>query len=163
VGSISGGCLQSWAGWPPPCSHSGGPDLLAAATSSQVDAVCTEGVWTGKRITVNLLKSTNGGSTFGPGHLLPFNSVGAAAATGPSTVAVGATVPHTTTDDDTLEMSFDGGTSWQLVYSHPGDGWLELGFTTLDQGVAIASAPPDQRNTMLFTTDGGRHWAPVSF
>jgi hypothetical protein len=136
---------------------------LAAATSSQVDAVCTEGVWTGKRITVNLLKSTNGGSTFGPGHLLPFNSVGAAAATGPSTVAVGATVPHTTTDDDTLEMSFDGGTSWQLVYSHPGDGWLELGFTTLDQGVAIASAPPDQRNTMLFTTDGGRHWAPVSF
>jgi hypothetical protein len=163
---VSGGREEpsgGWASWAPPCSHAGGPDLLAAATSSQVDAVCTEGVWTGTKVTVDLLKSTNSGRTFGAGHLLPFSSVGAVAATGTSAVAVGTTVPHATTVDDNLEMSFDGGTSWQLVYSQPGDGWLELGFTTPNQGVAIASAGPSARNTMLFTSDGGRHWAPVSF
>jgi hypothetical protein len=49
------------------------------------------------------------------------------------------------------------------VYSHAAEGWLELGFTTLNQGVAIVLATPGHHNTMLFTVDGGRHWAPVSF
>jgi hypothetical protein len=152
-----------WASWTPPCSQSGGPDILAASTASRIDAVCTEGVWTGKKVTVDLLTSTNGGNTWGPSRLLPFTSAEGATAIGPSTVAVGTTVNHNTSSDDSLEMSFDGGATWRSAYSHVGAGWLELGFTTLNQGVAIVLANPGQHNIMLFTVDGGRHWAPVSF
>ena len=165
---VSGGREKpsgKWAGWTPPCSRSGGPDLLAAATAYRLVAICTEGVWTGKKVTIDLVTSTNGGASFGPSHLLPFTSTDQAdvtAATGTSTVAIGATVNHANTVDDALEMSFNGGTSWHSVYSHVGAGWLELGFTTVDQGVAIALANSGP-NIMLATSDGGRHWAPVSF
>lgn len=152
-----------WAKWAPPCSQSGGPDILAASTASRIDAVCTEGVWTGKKVTVDLETSTNGGTTWGPSRLLPFTSAEAATATGPSTVAVGTTVNHSNSNDDSLEMSFNGGGSWQSVYSHVAAGWLELGFTSLNQGVAIVLANASQHNIMLLTADGGRHWAPVSF
>ena len=41
----------AWAGWRPPCSSAGGPVTLVAptATTGRLDAVCTEGVWTGPR------------------------------------------------------------------------------------------------------------------
>jgi hypothetical protein len=153
----------AWAGWRPPCSSAGGPAILAAPTASRVDAVCTEGVWTGPKVTVDLLASTDGGATFGPGRPVP-GMPDLASAIGPSTVAVGASVTGTNSVGVSLEMSFDKGASWRSVYRHAGAGWLELGFTTSEQGVAIVLGAQDgDPNTMLFTTDGGRHWAPVSF
>jgi photosystem II stability/assembly factor-like uncharacterized protein len=77
-------------------------------------------------------------------------------------VAVGATVSGTNSVNVALEMTFDNGASWHAVYRQAGGGWLELGFTTVQQGVAIVLGAW-HANTMLFTTDGGRHWAPVSF
>ena len=152
----------AWASWRPPCSAAGGPVVLAAATASRLDAVCTEGVWTGPKVTVDLLTSTDGGTSFGPSRPVPVTSADAAAATGASTVAVGATVSGTNSVNVALEMTFDNGASWHAVYRQAGGGWLELGFTTVQQGVAIVLGAW-HANTMLFTTDGGRHWAPVSF
>jgi photosystem II stability/assembly factor-like uncharacterized protein len=59
-------------------------------------------------------------------------------------------------------MSFNGGTSWQPVYSHAGAGWASLAFTTPDQGIALLDANSGHLNIVLSTTDGGRHWSPVS-
>jgi photosystem II stability/assembly factor-like uncharacterized protein len=163
---VSGGRIEpsgAWASWRPPCSSAGGPVLVTAPTASRVDAVCTEGVWTGQRISVALLRSTNGGTSFGPSRPVPVASADLAAAVGTSTVAVGTQVNGSSSASVALEMSFDNGASWQSVYRHAGSGWSELGFTTLTQGVAIVISPPGHLNTMLFTRDGGRHWAPVHF
>ncbi len=163
---VSGGRHEgpgTWAGWRPPCSSAGGPVLLAAPTTSRVDALCTEGVWTGQRISVDLLRSSDGGASFGPSRRVPVSSPELVAAIGVSTVAVGAQANGSNSADVNLDMSFDNGASWRSVYSHAGSGWLELGFTTLTQGVAIVLGAQGHLNTMLFTTDGGRHWAPVSF
>jgi hypothetical protein len=158
------GSSGAWATWQPPCSKAGGPVLLAAPTNSQVDAVCTEGVWTGgPQITVDLLTSTDGGASFGPSRPVPGPWVGQAAAIGPSTVAVGDFMDGDNSTQVTLEMSFNGGGTWRPVYRHRGTGWLELGFTTVEQGVAIVAGAGNRLNTMLFTTDGGKHWAPVDF
>jgi hypothetical protein len=162
---VSGGRREpsgTWKSWQPPCSRAGGPVILSAPTASQVDAVCTEGVWTGGKISVDLVKSTNGGATFGPQRALPASSVDLAAAIGTATMALG-TETGNNTPGVVLDMSFNGGNSWQPVYRNAGGGWLELGFTTIQQGVAIVLGPQGGRNTMLVTRDGGRHWAPVSF
>lgn len=152
-----------WVAWTPPCSKAGGPVLLSASTTSRLDAVCTEGVWTGQKITVHLLVSTNAGASFASDRLLPFTTAEVAAATGPSTVAVGCTPPGAG-PTTRLEMSFNGGASWQPVYSGARAGWLELGFTTVQQGLAIVQGTAQgTANVMLATRDGGRHWSPVKF
>jgi len=163
---VSGAIEQpsgKWSNWAPPCSKAGGPATLSAVSSSHIVAVCTEGVWTGTKVTVDLLKSPNGGHSFGPGHLLPFASVGTVAAAGSSALAIGITVAHANSVDNRLEMSFNGGTSWQPVYSHAGAGWASLAFTTPDQGIALLDADSGHLNIVLSTSDGGRHWSPVSF
>ena len=159
---VSGGRHQpsgAWGSWRPPCSSAGGPVLVAAPTASQVDAVCTEGVWTGQRTSVDLLRSTNGGTSFSPSRVVPVAAADLTAATGTSTLAIGAQVNGTGSADVTLEMTFDNGASWRSVYRNAGSGWLELGFTTPSQGVAIVLGAQGHLNTMLFTRDGGRHWA----
>ena len=163
---VSGGRHEGpgdWANWRPPCSSAGGPVVLAAPTPSRVDAVCTEGVWTGQTISVDLLGSSDGGASFGPSRKVPVASAELAAAIGSSTVAVAAQANGSNSADVDLEVSFDNGASWRSVYRHAGSGWSELGFTTVTQGVAIVIGAPGHVNTMIFTTDGGRQWAPVSF
>jgi photosystem II stability/assembly factor-like uncharacterized protein len=152
-----------WAGWAPPCAKAGGPATLAGASPSQLDALCTEGEWTGTKVTVDLLRSSDGGLRFGPSRQLPVTAADLVAAGNASTVAIGADVTGSAAGDVELEMSFDSGASWQSVYRHPGGGWTELGFTTPLQGVAIFQGPNGGTNTMLFTTDGGRQWGPVRF
>ena len=115
------------------------------------------------KISVDLFRSTDAGASFGPGRRVPVASADLAAAIGPSTVAVGAQLNGSNSTSVTLEMSFDNGASWKSVYRHAGSGWSDLGFTTLTQGVAIVFGAQDHRNTMLFTRDGGQHWAPVTF
>jgi hypothetical protein len=163
---VSGTRLEpsgTWGSWHPPCSSAGGPVLVAAPSAGRIDAVCTEGVWTGQKISVDLLRSRDGGASFGPSRHVPVASADLAAAIGTSTVAVGAQVNGSNSTNVALEMSFDNGASWQSVYRHAGSGWSELGFTTRTQGVAIILGAQGHRNTMLLTRDGGRHWAPVTF
>ncbi len=143
--------------------RAGGPAMISAASASRVVAVCTEGVFTGPKVTVDVLTSSDGGSSFGPSHLVPATQAGAVAATGTATVAVGADLSSPSAVAAVLEMSFNGGSTWQQVYRAAGSSWLELGFTTPEQGAAIVTGPGGGRNTMLVTTDGGQRWSPVRF
>ena len=148
-----------WAAWAAPCSKAGGPAVLVPTTTTgDLDAVCTEGVWTGQKISIDLLSSHNAGTGFAPGKRLPVaaTSVGAAAAAGPSVLAVG-------TNED-LEMSFDGGTSWQKAYSvGPLLLWQQVNFWTPQYGTAILLGNDGQAGVMLSTQDSGRHWHKVTF
>jgi len=50
------------------------------------------------------------------------------------------------------------GATWSVVLSLPGAGSLaDLGFTTADQGVVIATS--EGSSQLLMTRDGGRTWA----
>ncbi len=71
------------------------------------------------------------------------------------TVVVGGGTPGGGSE---LVASFDGGVTWSVVLSLPGAGsQSDLGFTTADQGVVIASS---EGSSQLFVTrDGGRTWA----
>jgi photosystem II stability/assembly factor-like uncharacterized protein len=57
-----------------------------------------------------------------------------------------------------LVATFDGGSSWQAVWSSEGTktaGCYEIGFTTPTQGVAIIGG---QDPALLMTRDGGHSW-----
>jgi len=137
--------------------------VLAAASPSDVDAVCTEGVWTGTRISVDLLSSTDGGTRFGPSHTVPVGSADLAAATGTSTVVVAATTNGATSVGVTLETTSDDGASWRSVFHKAGQGWLDLAFTATGEGVAIVLRAGGRANAMLLSSDGGMVWTPVHF
>jgi photosystem II stability/assembly factor-like uncharacterized protein len=118
---------------------------------------------------VDLLTSTDGGTRFGPSRRIPLGAgpsapeASLAAATGSATVAIGAIDYGGSSAQMNLEVSFNAGSTWRSVYRHAGSGWLELGFTTTKQGVAIILGANGQADTMLVTRDGGRHWAKVDF
>ncbi|MHB1510754.1 MAG: hypothetical protein ACYCST_12880 [Acidimicrobiales bacterium] len=159
-----------WRSWQPPCAHVGGPVLLAAPTTSRVEAICTEGVWTTGRVTVDVLTSTDGGTRFGPSHRVPLGAAGPTAATaslaaaaGTSTVSIGTISDQGSSAFVNIEMSFNGGSTWRSVYRQRGGGWLDLGFTTARQGVAVILGANSQADTMVITRDGGHHWAKVGF
>jgi len=160
--TVVGGARLSgarWVSWQPPCESAGGFAALAAATASDVDAVCDEGVWTGSSESVHAYLSTDGGTTFR--RVAPALEIADATAIGssPSGAVVVGGSGHTGTG--VLLASFDAGSTWATVYQG-GDGVAadELGFETANQGVAIATGAAAQ---LLMTFDGGHHWSPVTF
>ena len=145
-----------WAAWSPPCSQAGGPAVLAASDSSHLVAVCDEGVYssTGAAPVVRAYFSNDGGSTFQPAPTLPPKF--SPNVTGMAMPAPGVVIMNSGSD---LVGTFDGGTTWTVV-NHPSASvsWLQVGFTTPSQGVAIEGS-----GTLLMTFDGGHNWAPVNF
>ena len=61
-----------------------------------------------------------------------------------------------------LAGSFDGGKTWATVHDAGSVAFSELGFTTTEQGVAIATASSGASH-LLITRDGGHTWSPVTF
>jgi photosystem II stability/assembly factor-like uncharacterized protein len=170
VGAVRLGGAR-WTAWTPPCQTANGPAALAASTAIDLVAVCGEGEWgpaqnlpagaggagtgTGPASTW-LFRSSDAGASFqavGPVPLPPGSLEVASPA--PATVVVGGSSPD-------LYASFDGGHTWRSVYRGASATWSYLGFTTLNQGVAITSTPSGSA-AMLMTRDGGHSWAPVSF
>jgi len=149
----------AWRAWMPPCLEA----ELSAPSTSDVDAVCTEGVWTGTKISVDFYTSTDGGARFGSARPVPASSADLTAAAGASTVAVATSTSTASSVTAELELSFDGGTAWTTAYRHAGGGWLDLEFTTSSQGVAILAGLGGGPNTMLMSRDGGRAWSTVRF
>jgi photosystem II stability/assembly factor-like uncharacterized protein len=151
-----------WQDWTPPCWTANGSGLLAAASSTELIAVCHEGVWgnpdPGTQANQDwLFRSTDGGATFNAVAAVPTSPSNAqsitAAPSQPGTVVVAT--------NDGLVASFDGGQTWMAVYSHPSQGQdygpSFVGFTTETQGVAILTG------TLVMTHDGGHTWVPVTF
>jgi len=145
-----------WQSWTPPCLTGGGPVQLAASSPVALVADCSLGIWTGPPLGDHLFVSGDGGTTFSEvGGAIPGGG-GAIASPSPSVVVVGGA---------DLVATFDGGQTWSTVYGSPasnGPGFRLVGFTTPDQGVAIAGSP-GQAATLLMTRDGGHSWSAVSF
>ncbi len=157
---IGGARLNSgrWVTWAPPCSHANGPGYVAASSTSDLYALCNEGIWgtPDAGTTPNsewLYQSTDGGTTFSQVGPMPRYTEGGPIAVAPGTATI-------VVVDGGLIASFDGGRSWQSVSTVAGITYV--GFTTATQGVAISDSSAGPA-AMLMTHDGGHTWAPVSF
>jgi photosystem II stability/assembly factor-like uncharacterized protein len=157
-----------WESWSPPCVKDNGPAVLAAASASQLAAVCHEGLWgppAGKQSSsgsppfYELYLSTDGGATFKPAGVIPDANGGLVAA---SPAGVGTTV--VTGGAGVLSATFDGGKSWQTVGSGMSGTASFVGFTTATQGVAVFTGQQGgvESSTLLMTRDGGHSWSPVN-
>jgi hypothetical protein len=162
---IGGARLSSgrWVTWTPPCSNANGPGSLAASSTTNLYAVCDEGVWgtPASGTTPNsewLYASSNGGDSFAPVGPLPGGSGGGMITAAPGT----ATVVYAT--ESGIIATFDGGKSWHVVSTVGGISYV--GFTTASQGVAVSQqsvGSSEPRMTVLMTRDGGRTWTPITF
>lgn len=146
----------AWQAWRPPCLDSNGPAWLAATSSSDLVAACDVGLWSNPA-GVRLFTSNDGGTTFHEvGGLVGRPPVaglaGVAAPAGGSVVLSGEQGGAAA-----LVASFDGGKTWTTVLSAPGASLSELGFTTAEQGVVIATDAAGSH--LLMTRDGGRTWS----
>jgi len=158
---LSGG---AWKPWQPPCMDAGGPMTLAAASPTDLVAICDEGIWTGTTPVINARVSGDGGTRFsspskvqGP---LSTGSTRAVASTTPRTVVVAGS---TGDGSAALVATFDGGATWATVERGGKSQWTDVGFTGPSQGVAV-EVPSDARaGSLLMTVDGGHTWNAVAF
>jgi hypothetical protein len=125
---LSGG---AWVPWQPPCLGKGGPAALAASTSTDLVAACTEGIYTGPTIAVRIHRSTDGATFPGQDVVVPgTRSAEAAASPVPSTVVIASSAG--------LVATFERGTTWGTAL--PGSqtrSFNDLGFTSTSQGVVV--------------------------
>jgi photosystem II stability/assembly factor-like uncharacterized protein len=144
-----------WQPWKPPWgTTAGGPAYLTATSATQVVAACEEGVWTGPAISDHLYVSSDGGATFQrsatavPG----VQDMSSIASPSPSVAFVASS-----NTNRGIAGTFDGGTTWQLIYPAR-TGITLVGFTTPQQGIAVLDT-----GALLMTRDGGHTWAVVPF
>jgi hypothetical protein len=146
-----------WVAWPPPCTDGGGSMALAASTASDLVAVCNEGEWNDRPHEARAYRSSDGGASFTPVTTpLPVQGAGAVAAAGPGVWVVGSSDAQLRA---VLLRTADGGRTWTTVHTDGQGGWLDIGFTSSEQGLAITGGPPGR---LLMTVDAGRTWTARS-
>lgn len=153
-----------WQRWTPPCRGAKGAAAITASSTTNLAAVCNEGVWgpppAGFTAASWLCTSDDGGNYFAPVGQIASGAIGDNASSAasppahPDVVVVGGSG---------LAATFDGGRTWKTVYTSPsGLGVRVVGFTTAAQGVAIVTGTTSV-STVLMTRNGGATWSPVSF
>lgn len=155
---IGGARLESgrWVRWQPPCVDAGGAVSLAASSDSDLVAFCNEGEWNDRPQAERAYVSTDGGSSFqGVPRPLPIREANAAAAARPSIWVVGGADSNAKA---VLLRTSDAGRTWSTVHREDEGGWLDLGFTSPQQGVAIHEG---KAGKLLMTFDGGETWRAV--
>ena len=162
--TVTGGARLAsgtWQPWSPPCRDAVGPGVLAAATSTDLVAACDAGAWGGVRRAEDPVVSHDGGDTFVPGPTaIPVTAANFIAAPSPGHAVVSGPAAD---GGAVLVATEDGGATWTTVFRQAGGGsWLELGFTTATQGVAIESVTSGG-TIMLLSHDSGHSWQPVTF
>jgi photosystem II stability/assembly factor-like uncharacterized protein len=132
---------------------------VAAATSSRVFVVCTDGFAAGSQ-GKSAYRSDNGGVTYVRVADPPFEGDFEDVAASPTSVSVAAASGGTL-----ISASFDAGRTWTGTFNI-GDGGLglsDLGFTTALQGVVIhGMITYPQSLQLLMTRDGGHTWATIA-
>lgn len=147
----------SWLRQPQPCPA----DAVAsvgASTSTRVFVVCAGGGAAGSQ-SKNAYMSQNAGATYERVTDPPFDGDFDAVAASPTSVSVVAS-----SGASEIDSSFDNGRTWTapLAMGDGGLGFLDVGFTTATQGVAIHGQVDYPGSLELFMTrDGGHHWAAV--
>lgn len=155
---LSGG---AWAQWTPPCTNRGGDTMVDASSTSDLVAICNEGVWSGGPPSTHTYASTDAGGSFteAPGTV-PVGNADEVAASSPQVVVVAG---HSNGGGiSELLRTADGGATWTEIYHTAGTSVAEdLGFTSPQQGVVVEV---DQGSaSLLMTLDAGTTWSPVSF
>jgi photosystem II stability/assembly factor-like uncharacterized protein len=161
--TVSGARIEGgrWVAWTPPCATANGAGYLAAASPSDLVAVCAEGQWGPPDPTTTagrdwLFASSDGGSHFVELDPLPGDQAESV------TVAPGSAATMAVADGSLgLLMSFDEGSSWHVALAPsaiPGGQLDFVGFTTATQGVAVAPG-----RAVFMTRDGGHTWQAVTF
>jgi hypothetical protein len=150
-----------WLPWQPPCGTGGGGLLLAAATATNLAAVCSDGEWTNLPPRVVVAFSSNSGSTFSPAALQP----GLVQAVNAASPAPGAVVIATGAGQNVVfTATYNTGATWEKVFASTTDDYTAfIGFTSASQGVAILDDDGGTTATLMMTFNGGRSWAPVPF
>ena len=158
--TVAGGARLAggrWIGWQPPCMDGRGAVELAASSASDLVAVCNEGEWNDRPHVARAYMSHDGGSSFGLVPTpLPIQGAGGLGAARSDVWVVGST------DSDSraiLLRTSDGGRTWRTVHRDAQGRWLDLGFTSPQQGVAISEGTTGR---LLMTFDTGQTWAPVA-
>ena len=150
-----------WVPWTAPCTDANGSASIAASSTTELVALCHEGVWgpppTGTTTGPWLFDSSDGGSHFSTVGAIPTTAAGAGAYSlatppgEPQVVVVGGSG---------LVATFDGGHTWKTVYGASAGQVRVVAFTTATQGVAVVTRGTDP-STLLMTRDGGAAWSPV--
>jgi hypothetical protein len=163
--TITGGARferNQWSTWQPPCETGGGGLYLAAATATNLAAVCTDGQWGNFPTRVVVSFSSNAGATFSPARRQPAMEIAGGAASPRSgeivvwTLGAGGNVVQLAT--------FNGGATWEKVFgTNSEESENDLGFTSASQGVAILSGHGGASGELIMTFDGGHTWTPVPF
>jgi hypothetical protein len=171
---VSGARLNGagqWIQWTPPCATANGTAALAASSATALVALCLEGTYgpaanlpagaASSAPSTWLFTSSDGGTSFPPvARVTAGPTPSSVASPAPATIVRGGLQPNGTGEAGVLSASFNGGQSWQTVLQVPSVvQWNDLGFTTLTQGVAIAST--QSGSTLYITRDGGQTWAPA--
>lgn len=152
---------SAWEPWNPPCTDANGSASIAASSTTDLVALCHEGVWgpppAGTTTGPWLFDSSDGGSDFAAVGAIPTT----AAASGAYSVATPPGEPQVVVVGGSgLVATFDGGHTWKTVYSASGGQVRVVGFTTATQGVAIVTGDTNI-STLLMTRDAGATWNPV--
>ncbi len=159
-----------WLPWTPPCKTANGTASLAASSATALVALCSEGIYGppgnlppgAAAPSTWIFTSSDGGNSFPPVaavSALP-NPPAGVATPAPATIVRASVQPNGTGEIGVLSASFNGGHSWQTVLQVPSlVQWNDLGFTTLTQGVVIASTLSG--SAFYMTRDGGRTWRPA--
>lgn len=158
---VGGARLQNgqWIAWKPPCNSAGTPADLAASTATDLIAFCADGMWNDRPPGERVFVSTDGGTSFHQASSsLPVRTVYPIAAATPSVWVVGSADTVADHPQALLLRTADGGRTWKTVRQAGEKNWIELGFTSPQQGIVIGEGNGDK---LLMTFDSGRSWAPA--
>jgi photosystem II stability/assembly factor-like uncharacterized protein len=156
---------SGWVSRKLPCGQF--TEVLAAATASDLTAVCASGAGAGQQPKSAYL-SSDGGVTWKAAGQAPLggDTLGAAMAS-TSTIVISAA-----SGASFLYASFDSGHTWSTAFQDSAGGgtpFRDLGFTTATQGVVIEGLVPPGSSSglptprLLMSRDGGHTWTPVTF
>jgi hypothetical protein len=154
-----------WRPWTPPCVDAGGDTDLAATSALDLVAVCNEGIWGGGVSTpvTRSYTSSDGGLTFVRRTVVAqVSAVREVAVSALGHVVLNALTPPPAEGNALLATSNFGASSSTVRRSTDlNSGFVELGFTSPNQGVVIETDQTADTATLLMTFDAGRHWSPA--
>lgn len=165
-GGVVGGAIlagSTWEAWADlPCQSAGGPAELAAASATELVAVCQVKKASAAHPPLQVWSSTDGGTSpwqagpvlkgVGASLRINFQLTAASAPGKPVLVGAGGTT------GTALLSSPDGGVTW-TTRANIGLPIVQVGFEDANQGVAVARS--GTVGELLMTPDGGGSWTQV--